>query len=289
MPLSPLDLPGLISFWDFQGAPGADLTAKGAYPYRLRERNGPIFRASEGIFGPQSIWLSRRTWLEIPHAECPALHRCGEHSALTVLAWINRYRQINDSPNEPPPPEAIAGIWNETEKQRQYCLFLNILISGGAPGNVSGHVSHTGGPTAGRKYCEDVSAGKTCVPFLAWTFVGFTFDGQAARSYLNGVFDENPGLNPFPYPGGLFPAQADFTVGAVHRSGEMGNWYRGLLGGLAVYERALSDSELLALAQATLPLPAQNQVLDVGQYLRQNGGERKLKEWAQGQQESQLG
>lgn len=254
MTFSPLDLPGLLSYWDFQGAPGDDLVAKGPHPYRLRERNGPIFRATEGVFGPQSIWLSRQTWLEIPHAECPALHRFGDNSAVTVLAWINRYRQINDTPDEPPPPEAIAGIWNETERQRQYCLFLNIIITGGAPDNVSGHVSHTGGPTAGRRYCEDVSAGKTSFPFLKWGMVGFTFDGCFARSYFDGKLDENPGLNPFPYPGELFHAQADFTVGAVNHSGEMGNWYRGLLGGLAVFERALDASEIQALAEATLPI-----------------------------------
>lgn len=36
----PLDLPGILSFWDFQSEAGVDLTAKGPYPYRLRERTG---------------------------------------------------------------------------------------------------------------------------------------------------------------------------------------------------------------------------------------------------------
>ena len=59
-----------------------------------------------------------------------------------------------------------------------------------------------------------------------------------------GRLDERPGRNPYPYPGGIFdggPAGADFTVGAVHRGVEMGNFFAGLLGGLAVYQRALSD------------------------------------------------
>ncbi len=250
----PLDLPDILSFWDFQGEAGIDLTAKGSYPYRLHERNGPVFRVQDGIFGAQSVWLSRQAWLEIPNQECIGLHRHGDNSALTLIAWINRYRQVNDSPDEAPPPEAIAGIWNETEKQRQYCLFLNIIITGGAADNVGGHVSHLGGATAGRRYCEDISAGTTSVPFHEWCMVGFTFDGHFARSYYNGIFEENGALNPFPYEGGLFDSKADFTIGAVNRSGEMGNWYRGLLGGLAIYNRALNPEEMKALAESTLPI-----------------------------------
>ncbi|MBK9207456.1 MAG: hypothetical protein IPL71_03760 [Anaerolineales bacterium] len=215
----PLNILGILSFWDFQGASDSDLIAKGKYPYHLCERNGPVFRMNEGIFGNQSVWLSRQAWLEIPNRECAGLHRHGENSALTLIAWINRYRQVNDSPDEAPPPEAIAGIWNETEKQRQYCLFLNIIITGGAADNVGGHVSHLGGSTAGRRYCEDVSASTTSVPFHEWCMVGFTFDGHFARSYFNG-----------------------------------GNWYRGLLGGLAVYDRALNPEEMKALAESTLPV-----------------------------------
>lgn len=244
MASSPLEVPGLLCFWDFQGSPGDDLVAKGPYPYRLRERDGPLFRVAEGVFGAQSIWLSRQTWLEIPRTACPALHRHGKNSALTVLAWINRYRRVGRSRDEPPPPEAIAGIWNESADQRQYCLFLNATSSGSAPGNVGGHISHTGGQATGMCYCEDASAGKTPVRFMAWSVAGFTFDGRCARSYLNGVLDENRGRNPFSCPGPIFNARADFTVGAVPCAGVMGNWFRGLLGGLAVFNRALSEEEM---------------------------------------------
>ena len=54
----PVDLPGILSFWDFQGEAGSDLIAKGTYPYRLHERNGPVFRMKEGIFGNQSETLA---------------------------------------------------------------------------------------------------------------------------------------------------------------------------------------------------------------------------------------
>ncbi|MNL87858.1 hypothetical protein D3C87_2172410 [compost metagenome] len=56
--------------------------------------------------------------------------------------------------------------------------------------------------------------------------------------------------NPYAYPEGLYAggaAGADFTVGAVYRSGAMGNFFAGHLGGLAVFNRALGDEELARL------------------------------------------
>ena len=138
---------------------------------------------------------------------------------------------------------------NETAKCRQYCLFLNIRITGGRE-SVSGHVSTIGAPTPGCRFCEDVSVGQTPVPWDAWCTVAFSYDCMHARSYLNGALDEFGDKNPYHYPGKLYGSRAsgaDFTVGAVDRSGVMGNWYRGLLGGLAVYGRALTGDEIASL------------------------------------------
>ena len=246
--VSPLNLPGLLSFWSFQGQRGDDLVARGAHPYRLREGGGSVPRVAEGVFGPQSLYFSGKTWLEIPFADCPGLRRYGRDTAVSIIAWIKRQRPPGMTSDNSTGPEAIAGIWNESERQRQYCLFLNITISGGIPGNVSGHVSHTGGPTPSKRYCEDVSASARPVPFQAWSVIGFTFDGEHACSYFNGNLDNNGALNPYHYPGALFDARADFTVGAVSHSNRMGNWYHGLLGGLAIYGRALTSQEMGILA-----------------------------------------
>jgi hypothetical protein len=53
-----------------------------------------------------------------------------------------------------------------------------------------------GGATAGRRFCEDVSAGTTSVPFHEWRLAGFTFDGHFARSYFNGLAVYDRALNP---------------------------------------------------------------------------------------------
>jgi hypothetical protein len=80
--------------------------------------------------------------------------------------------------------------------------------------------------------------------------VGFTYDGAYARAYLNGELDIREGRNPFHYPRGLYDGGADgadFTVGAVSRSGEPGNFFHGVLGWVAVFDRALSDEEIKEL------------------------------------------
>lgn len=51
---------------------------------------------------------------------------------------------------------------------------------------------------------------------------------------------------------GIFPGRSDFTLGAVHRGGGMGNWFVGRLGGLAVYSRALDREEMLSLGRMPL-------------------------------------
>jgi hypothetical protein len=83
------------------------------------------------------------------------------------------------------------------------------------------------------------------------------------RSYLNGVFEKrNPELinhtqgfagypngltqskNPYFFPDGMGNHGSDFTVGAVLLKSGMGNFFKGQIGGLAVFDRALSKKEL---------------------------------------------
>lgn len=241
----PLTMPSLICFWNFQEPAGHVRVAQGPEPYELTEMAGPVARAGEGLFGPFSAELKEGQWFNLPRAACPALNLHGPKAQVTVLAWIKR------APCASMHCEFIAGQWNETRAKRQYGLFLNIGLHGNRH-QVCGHISNVGGPTPGCKYCEDLSIGATQVPYGAWQCVGFTYDGVHARSYLNGVFEPRETWNPYRYPGGLFdggPEGSDFTVGAVDRSGQMGNWFAGVLGGLAVYRRALNDAEVGLLSQ----------------------------------------
>ncbi|MNY37775.1 hypothetical protein D3C86_1723590 [compost metagenome] len=87
------------------------------------------------------------------------------------------------------------------------------------------------------------------MPLSEWQCIGFTYDGNLAKSYLNGKLDTRPERNPYPYPGGIFDGGedgADFTVAAVDRAGTIGNFFVGRLGGLAVFRGALSEADMLA-------------------------------------------
>lgn len=234
--------PGLISFWDFQEQAGKPRVSAGRHAYALEEMAGPVRRVDEGVFGPHSALLGAGQWFRAARADCPALNLHGPHAQVTVVAWLKREQKALI----PGQCEAVAGMWNETHARRQYCLFLNLRIFDSAD-QVCGHVSGVGGPTPGQRWCMDASIGATPVPLGEWCCAGFTYDGRVAKSYFNGRLDARDGRNPYVYELGLFDGGrdgADFTVGAVDRAGEMGNWYQGAIGGLAVFSRALREDEM---------------------------------------------
>lgn len=237
--IHPTEINDLVSFWDFQEPGGQLRKAKGGFPAELQEAGGPVERIEGGVFGKYCANLAYQQRFVIPHPQCGELRL---QECLSVVAWIQRYRKPEIE------CEAIAGMWNETLSQRQYALFLDLRIHGGAD-NVCGHLSSSGGPTPSFRWCMDAAIGGGRVPYFDWRCVAFTYDGLSARAYLDGDLHERAGLNPFPYPGGIFPGTSDFTVGAVHRKGEMGNWFVGRLGGLAVYRRALDADEVVSLSK----------------------------------------
>lgn len=237
-------LPGLVSFWDFQEPAGEARADLGANDYRLREGAGPVARVEGGVFGPYAAFLQPGDFFVIPRAECPALNLCGAAAQVSVVAWLQRHRKREVQ------CEAIAGMWHETAKQRQYGLFLDLRIHQ-AGDNVAGHVSASGGPTPGYPWCMDAAIGAGYLTYFDWHCVAFTYDGKFVRAWLDGRWEPRVGFNPFAYPHGIFEggdSGADFTVGGVHRGGEMGNWFTGRLGGLAVYSRGLDAGEICALA-----------------------------------------
>ena len=242
-----LAVEGLVAFWGFQEESGRNRVSLGKVPYALEEGNGLITRVEEGVWGPYSAQMGPGKWFQIPREKVGGLDIHGKDAEVTVIAWIKR--DIKPKPG----CEAVAGLWNETRCKRQYCLFLDLGIWDSRD-QVGGHISGVGGPTEGYPYCMDAAIGETRVPVQQWQCAGFTYNGTWCKAYLNGVLDAREGRNPDYYDKGLFDGGidgSDFTVGAVDRSGEMGNWYYGLLGGLAVFNRALTSAEMEKIGELT--------------------------------------
>lgn len=236
-----LNIPDLICCWDFN--PTHPYISKGGHAYELKEGNSSPVIKKGGIIGDSSIDINEGQYLYIPREDCQALNIYGKDAQVTVLAWVKRQHKSGSQ------CEAVAGMWNETQKQRQYCLFLNLQLFESAD-QVCGHISGFGGPTPGQLWCIDASIGQHKLKYNDWSFVAFTYDGKYIRSYLNGLLDKRAGRNPYPYDTGIFDGGetgSDFTVAAVHRLNEMGNDFVGQISGLAVFKRALKPEEIMKL------------------------------------------
>jgi len=250
---------GLVAFWDFQEPAGQPRVSRGPEALALREMKGPIERVeSGGVFGPHAAKIKSGQWFIIERKDIGPLNLHGKDAQVSVVAWVRRAEKSSW--------QAIAGVWDETRKKRQYCLFLNAPRGTKADemkryplaNRIHGHVSAIGGPTPGEQFCITYSSGATEIPLREWHCLAMTYDGKASRVYVDGKLDALEQYNPFPYADGLFDGGedgADFTVGAVHRGGTWGNFFGGQLGGLAIFRRALSEKEMQALA-SSVPLPA---------------------------------
>jgi len=259
----PETIPDLVCFWDFQPTAKGDLTSRGAYNYTLTEMNGPIARADEGIFGPSSLEIEREQWLRIKHEDCPGLDIHGQQE-VTIVAWVKRKTDVVW--------QYIAGVWNERDAKRQYALITcghkqsdyRTLNRTDAQYQPHGYVSDVGGATPGHPFCFSYATGEHQIPEDEWAMLAFTYDHEAIRVFFNGELDANGNSNPFYWDKPILDAGengADFTVAqrAVrtwpdYPQGAPGNkvGFGGTLGGLAVYNRALTADEMRGLYEATM-------------------------------------
>lgn len=241
----PDEIPGLVCFWHF--AESSDVfPVKQGESYSLISQSGKLEVVSDSAapLGGKALDLKEGQWLNLSRRTCDALNFGGTRSDLTVFAWIKRKRASHNG------CQFVAGMWNESQKGRQYGLFLNISVWQQRE-QVCGHLSNVGGPTPGYKYCIDGPVGATPVPHDEWATVAMSYDGMSGYAWLNGNLDVRPGLNPYSFAGGLFDGGeggSDFTVGAVDRSGVIGNFLAAQIAGIAVYKRALSPAEIFALS-----------------------------------------
>lgn len=250
------DLPsvatGLEAYWDWSGTT----------PFRARVGDHTLAQGegadvavvgvSEGPCATALTFDGARDYLIIPAGSEGRLNLgAGGYAACTVFAWIERDTTTG---------AIIAGCWQEDDgdPRRQYALFTGLDLYGGKD-LVCGHVSRSGGPTPGYPYSRDYAANVSPIQNGTWQFTAFTYDGTDVRAYLGPVFEPRPSYtdiagatyakNPYRFTAGLNTAPCDFTVGACKLTFGMWNFFRGRLGPLGIYSRALSLAELTTLCR----------------------------------------
>lgn len=248
----------LVAYWDFS-AKDCMLKAKGCdEDLLLKAKSEDAMPDLVEEEGQRSLYFDGGDYLYIPYEQTGCLNI--RSNAVTMLARVKWTRgKIG----------FVAGMWDEYANggMRQYGMFISLPHYNGL-NQVCGHISRTGRPTPPFPYSIDYSASAQEVPDGEWCIVAFSYDGEYIRSYFNGVceprepelIDHTKGFegypdglvqskNPYYFPDGIGDNGSDFTVGAVFVKGKIGNHYRGNISWIAIYDRALSDSEIADLSR----------------------------------------
>lgn len=243
-----------VAEWNFANDPFRSLDGR----WRLHDMPGSHVRHFPGV---GIAFDGSRDGLVIDSAHVGDLHVAARGDRVTVVARVRRHAWGTGF---------VAGMWQEDDldPRRQYGLFVGLPTYGGAE-QVVGHVSHDGRPSPRLRYSRDYSATARMQAPGAWRVIGFTYDGAEIRSYLDGVSDERArfterhgplgeGLsyakNPYRYPHGLNRrVVSDFTIGAVRLTAGPGNHFAGEIQRLAVWDTALTASEMFEIARAWTP------------------------------------
>ncbi len=240
--------PGLVSFWDFQAEIDNSFEATGAETAHLLIANERVsHEAGDGVFGKYAVKINEGGWLYVPRENLGKLNIYGKDAQVTVVAWVKRESEKYW--------QAIAGVWDESRSKRQYYLFMNARSMSQYPelerkdckNRVHGHISATGGKTPGRKAWVSYASGGSEIENNQWHMIAMSYDGKYIRVFLDGKLDSVEQSNPFPYEEGIFDGGrdgADFTVGSNSVRNAMENHFVGKIGGLAVFESALSEEVL---------------------------------------------
>lgn len=254
---------GLIAFWDFSET-SAPFVAKVGAAARTELVNGTgsnVTKSGSGPFGTPAVFNGTSDHLTVPVPQIGGLQVAAGGDEVTVVAWIRRSNTGTGF---------IGGLWSEAgaAPRRNYALFSSLPAYGGT-NQVCGHVSTLGGATPGYPFSIDYSASARKMATGTWYCAAFTYDGTQAISYLDGMADPRPTFtdnqaatyakNPYVFTSGLNrgATQAPFTVGGnLLGSGALGNLFNGSIGGLAVFNRALSQAEIAKLSATVATLSA---------------------------------
>jgi hypothetical protein len=283
-------MPGLVAFWTFGEETGKPRLSRGtSEKLPLKEVGGPIPRTLGGPFSGYAAELNGKQYFSIPYAETGPLNICGPEAQVSMFAVV-RIVNLKQSRTIAGMWTEGQGA-NDDSGTRQYAMLMNMPTYGGpnklvphisSEGGVTRRADGSAFP-----WCADYAVTAGEVPTERWCTLGFTYDGKYIRAYIDGRFDAlaldppkhrrtdpyftkeghgggSRGMNPYFHGRGIFCYDAakhaeskpgggsDFTVGARQAVGSMLKEATiGRFGGLAVFDRAITDEEMQALHQAS--------------------------------------
>lgn len=216
---------GLVSYWNFDEGSGTT-----AYD-SVGNNDGTIYGATwaSGITGGALSFdgIVGNDYVIVPNDS--SLNFTG---GFTIQGWINSTSTDG--------PHVIASKWNSEESDWSY-IFKDHNTSDKLRISLS------------ESYGQDLGdlEGTNSIPLGTWTYVATTYDTAdgSLRLYLNGVEDASVNIGAGrPVNSGL----TDFVIGAVFYSGAYRENFSGSIDELAIYNRALTASEITANYNATV-------------------------------------
>jgi len=223
-----------------------------------------LARVEDGVFGRYCLNLGTTGVSGTPGDSVPLwvpsnvpgidLLRMPGRKGVTVQAWIKPAstwafdKQMG----------IIGGVWGEqggSDGDRQYALFIGLRSLADEADHppsftVNGHTSVNGDNTPPYSFNYEVGWSGERWKKNRWLHCAMTFDAEAGetRCYLNGRLTPSA-RNPYsPGYNDLYESEDGFRVGGVIVSGGTvwGNWANCYIGGLAVFEGAMSAAEIAA-------------------------------------------
>jgi glucose/arabinose dehydrogenase len=155
----------------------------------------------------------------------PAASSLDLTSGMTLEAWVN--------------PSAAGGSWRTVVFRERTDGMLYSLYANNGSDRPVGQVFLAN--------AERDAAGTTTVALNTWTHLAATYDGAAVRLYVNGSL-----VSTTPTTGSLAPSSRALKIGGNSIWGE---YYRGLIDDVRVYNRALSGAEITADMAASASQP----------------------------------
>jgi hypothetical protein len=278
--------PDLVAFWTFGEAAGEPRVSTATKEkHALIEVGGPIQRVAGGPYSGHAADLNGKQYFSILYAKTGSLNIAGPDAQVSMFAVV-RIVNLKQSRTIAGMWSEGKGA-NDDTGTRQYAMLMNMPTYGGpnklvphisSEGGVTRRADGSAFP-----WCADYAVTALPVPESQWCSLAFTYDSKFIRAYINGTVSElkldpvkhkrtdpyftkegpeggDRGMNPYYHGRGIFKYDAakhaatkpgggaDFTVGARYAVGSMlGEATIGRFGGLAVFNRALTEAEMKAL------------------------------------------